>query len=363
MDVALVFLSGGGISGGPRKTLSKQIPLLRNHGAIDRIELFFPSQFRGMDIVDNSFRSWPSGDRMVGFRNLRSMVQDVTPDVVYIPNGAWFDTGGIPTVCTVRNTEPIVRPFGGNSLYQGLKNTMRARRARKACIASDRIIAVSGFVKDMLVTQWGVDAGKVGVVPHGVETAQKQVKPEAAAGIDAGEFWFSAGSLVPYRTLEDIICALSMRPVDETLLIAGKPVYSDRYKRNMCLLARRRGVADRVVWLGQLSADELSWCFDNAKAFIMSSVLEACPNVLLESLAAGAISISSTSPPMPEFYGDAAVFYEPGDYNGLARQMALVDGMEPRCRRQQSETAHRRAALFTWERNVDKIVKELRAAI
>jgi glycosyltransferase involved in cell wall biosynthesis len=362
MNVALVYLSGGGLSGGATTTLRRQVPLLRNHPGIDKLSVFLPPQSRNLDLPGTEIRSWPAGDRAKGFTKLRSQVEQLGPDVIFIPTGAWFDTGGIPCACMIRNTEPIIRPFGGNSLPQGIKNLFRARAARRACVNSDRVIAVSEFVRDLVVKRWRVAPDKIGVVYHGVQRPEHETRPGVPEVLERGNFWFTAGSLIPYRGIEDIITALSLRPTGEQLVIAGAPVYSPAYENKMRRLADRCGVTDRVTWLGHRPADELFWCYGRARAFVMTSRMEACPNVVLESLAGGCVSISTNAPPMPEFYEGTALYYTPGEVEELAAQMEAVINMNHDEVRSRRDTALSRATEFTWEGNVDDTVRELVAA-
>ncbi len=350
------------MSGGPRKSLRRQIPLLAEHPAVDRLDVFLPWKSQNLENWEVPIHSWPPRDWMKGFATLRSRVLTLKPDVIFIPNGNWFDTGGIPVVCMVRNAEPLLRPFGSNSLMQGIKNLLRARYARRSCLKSERVIAVSAFVKGIIAEKWNISTDKIGVVPHGVDPPDKAVRPDVPPDVEEGEFWFTAGSLVPYRGLEDLVLALSTRPVGEKLLIAGKPVYSTAYKEKLCRLAVRRGVSERIYWLGHISPAEMSWCFGESKAFIMTSRIEACPNILLESLAAGALSISSANLPMPEFYADTALYYNAGNCDELARKMELVSGMDRKAIEGRSTAARDRSELFSWTQNVDEIVGHLKLA-
>ncbi len=317
MHVALVYLSGGGLSGGAATTLRRQVPLLVGDERISRFDLFLPPQSADLSGLGAEVQTWPRRDRWRGLKTLKARIRELRPDVVFIPTAAWFDTGDIPTVCMVRNTEPILLPFGDNPLREGFKNAIRARAARSACRRSTRVIAVSQFVRELVVDRWRIPANRVGVVYHGVAEATQpaeQQKPAAMVGQNVERFWFTAGSLLPYRGLEDIILALATRrSAGEYLLVAGKGVYSDDYQNRMKRLAERYGLADRVIWLGHRPAAELSWCYANCLGFVMTSQIEACPNVVLEALSHGCACVSTKCSPMPEFFRDTANYYESGD--------------------------------------------------
>ncbi len=65
------------------------------------------------------------------------------------------------------------------------------------CKRADRIIAVSGFVRDFLVGQWGLSADRVGVVRHGVsqDVADDSLRPPSGLeGLEDERWLFTAGS-------------------------------------------------------------------------------------------------------------------------------------------------------------------------
>ena len=140
---------------------------------------------------------------------------------------------------------------------------------------------------------------------------------------DAVEFLFTAGSIRPARGLEDLVEALpglSGRSLPSTVVIAGRSDSgTSGYQKALTERARQLGVANRIVWAGSLGEAEMVWCFRHCAAFVMTSRVEACPNVVLEAMSQGCACVSADGPPMPEFFGDTAVYYRAGDAAGLTR--------------------------------------------
>jgi glycosyltransferase involved in cell wall biosynthesis len=128
-------------------------------------------------------------------------------------------------------------------------------------------------------------------------------------------------------------------------------------------LAEDRGVTRRILWAGQFGATAMSWCFRNATRFVMTSRAEACPNTVLEAMAHGAVAISTDHAPMPEFFGDAALYYRQRDAADLARRvnesLELTDEEAMRLH----ERAIARARQFTWEATARNTAEELRRAV
>lgn len=360
MNIALLTLTGGGMSGGARKYHARMLSLLRAHPGVSRVDVFAPPQLAGP-----GEHTWPRGDEWVGYRSLRSRIAAVKPDVLFIPTARALRVGRIPVVSMIRNMEPLEVPFGGNSAPECAKNIIRAAAARWACARSHRIIAVSQHVSDFLVRRWRVPQSRLGVIYHGIDPLPNvPLEPPASVASVAGRrFVFTAGSIRPARGLEDAIVALAAAPADVHLVIGGKVDRgAERYHDAMQKLANECGVASRVVWAGQLDSAGMSWCFRNAAVFVMTSRAEACPNTVLEAMAAGALAVSTDHQPMPEFFQDAAIYYRERDGRDLGRQLvAALEGGRA-LQERLAARALARARQFTWEATADHTVAELRRA-
>jgi glycosyltransferase involved in cell wall biosynthesis len=367
MRVAIVNLTGGGMSGGYRKYLQELVPRLQARPEISWLGVAIPSSVEIPAIEEELVARWPAG----GYRSVRRWLQDwtasVRPDVVFIPTARWlpFDA---PTVVMVRNMEPLVVPFGGNPLPESGRNLFRARAARQACRRATRVIAVSRFVRSFLEERWKIDRSKLGVVYHGVTVpmdAGEVPKNPVVAALAGRPFLFTAGSIRPARGLEDLILALGK--MDRGLLIplviaGGVDPGMTRYAGRLKALAEGEGVAEGIVWGGSLSPGGMQWCYREATAFVMTSRTEACPNIALEAMACGVLPVSTNDPPMPEMFGEAAAFYAARDPESLARSLRTLLSRSDEERRALSARAITRAREFDWDRCASETLVELQKA-
>jgi glycosyltransferase involved in cell wall biosynthesis len=133
----------------------------------------------------------------------------------------------------------------------------------------------------------------------------------------------------------------------------------DVYRRELDRLATVRGVSDRIIWAGHLSASEIAWCFREAAAFVTTSRAEACPNIVLEAMRQGAVSVATQHAPMPEFYRDTALYYRPGDAGDLAHAIDAVLNMKSADRQERRERAHARSLDFEWSITARRTLNEL----
>jgi glycosyltransferase involved in cell wall biosynthesis len=357
MRLAVVNLTAGGLSGGYRKYLSKLMPLLAGDPRVSALSVFVPESAawkvdRGIDV-----RTWP---RSSAGRSILDAVADTSPDVVFVPTARYTPFGHVPVVTMVRNMEPLTVPFDGNTWSESVKNVARAWEARRACRRATRVIAVSEHVREFIVSRWGIDQDRIGTVYHGVDDPGPDVTPIRPS---EGRTLFTAGSIRPARGIEDVLRALPLLESDVRLLIAGQvdagcEGYADRLRR----LCDDLDIASRVTFAGQLDAANMSAAFHTCSAFVMTSRAEACPNTALEAMSCGCAIVSVDRAPMPEFLGEAALYYRVAETRALAKQLRQLM-TSPEEQDTLRHAARRRAARFTWGATRDSTIKELERAL
>lgn len=368
--IAVVNLTGGGLSGGYRKYLRILSPFLREDPRVEEISFFVHPRVKELEGVSalESF-TWPEGDSRRGYPQLKADLQKLAPDAVFIPTGRYLDCGSIPTVVMVRNMEPLTVPFGGNTLFEGMKNLARAYEAKKACRRATRVIAVSGWVRDFLMEKWGVNGDKIGTVRHGIEAPpgeEEAVRPAAFPASDIPRYLFTAGSIRPARGLEDLVKAMvPVREREPSLFLAiagGADPGTGFYMKKLQALAAKLGIEDRILWTGRLSPLEMSWCFRRCEAFVMTSRAEACPNTALEAMSHGCFSISVDHAPMPEFFGKSALYYKAGNAEELAA--LVVKGLDASGNERETlkGLAAERALDYQWKKTAALTVDQLELA-
>lgn len=350
MRVLIVDPLRGAASGGYDKYLTKLVPALQ--------------QCLGSESIVVAKRA-PAAEGGVeqnyeGVSDLRAMVKRLSVDVVLVPTARPLGRLGAPTVYMVRNMEPFDHRHSVVQPTLVAKSALRRRRTLAACAGASAVIAVSAHVRDVLIAS-GVDGRKVSVVPHGVELPESGRRPRLLS--DDRQFIFTAGSIRPARGLEDLFGAMELLPPHVILVIAGAPTDdSQRYARRLRARASRDPIEGRVVWAGSLSSMEMSWCFSHAAMYVSTSRAEACPNTLLEAMAHGTACLATNRPPMPEFLGNAGVFYAAGDGEALATAIEQVvnDGA---LRETLGQRALEAVSQRTWQRCAEQTAAALASAI
>ncbi len=126
---------------------------------------------------------------------------------------------------------------------------------------------------------------KISVIPHFiVATAQAAAKEN---------YILSSGRFIAEKRFSDLIEAVSKVDLgDWRLKIAG----AGEEKADLVSLAKRRGIADKIDFLGWLESGELSAVYGKASLFIAPSGKESFGLTLLESALAGTYTIARDIP-------------------------------------------------------------------
>jgi len=270
----------------------------------------------------------------------------------------------------IQNMEPFTENIDENSFANKCRLYIQRLVAKRAIKKSDRIIAISKYVKEFLIYNWNIPQDKIGLVYHGIEIPQlkEYIRPKNIPEGWEGNFMFSAGSIRPARGLEDILGAMKYLTLQKVnikgVVIAGET--ESRmvpYRKKLEEWIKINNLSSKIIWMGKLSEREMNWCYTNCKIFVITSRVEACPNIALEAMAHGCISISSDNPPLPEIFGDAAIFYPPKRGEFLAEAIQTVLEWNNYQREEISKKARERAAEFSWDVTVERLLTEFKKAI
>jgi colanic acid/amylovoran biosynthesis glycosyltransferase len=90
--------------------------------------------------------------------------------------------------------------------------------------------------------------------------------------------------------------------------------------------ARRLEVSGRVVFRGLLRHEAVLRQYEAADIFVLSSLWEGCPNVVLEAMAHGLPVVATAVGGIPELVtdGDSGLLVPPGDPDALAAALARL---------------------------------------
>jgi glycosyltransferase involved in cell wall biosynthesis len=202
------------------------------------------------------------------------------------------------------------------------------RPARYYCRYASEITVVEPTQADYFHTELGVSAERVHCVTNAVRLATRTpecvIRMRQKVGIAAGVFaFFYVGRLSPIKDLGTLLDAFAALPPEVSgrsrLYLVGEG--AERAK----LEARRDalGLGERAIFLG--ARNDVSELLLAADAFVMSSISEGLPMVLLEAMAAGVPCVATAVGGIPGLLGsDRGLSVPARDSAALAGAMASV---------------------------------------
>jgi glycosyltransferase involved in cell wall biosynthesis len=78
-----------------------------------------------------------------------------------------------------------------------------------------------------------------------------------------------------------------------------------------------------------LSVQEMKFFYRTARLVILSSQVEACPNIALEALANGSKVLASDIPPFKEILGDFATYFDVDNKDDFIKKYEIAISSEP----------------------------------
>lgn len=255
-------------------------------------------------------------------RKFRETVAEFEPDVVL---GCWVYPDGWAAVRLAREVGlPVVIKVHGSDVL----GAVGARRTPTAAalMEADAVVAVSRDLAHAVV-RLGTDRQRVEVVYNGVDQELFHPGDRAEArrrlGVERGRrLVLYVGNLVEGKGVEVLVeaCAgLMRRGVDfECAVVGDGPM-----KRKLKLRIAALGLGERVELVGPRPLEQLPDWYRAADLFVLPSLSEGVPNVLLEAKACGCPFVATRVGGVPEIAPDACLV-KAGDAVELAERMEAV---------------------------------------
>jgi alpha-1,3-rhamnosyl/mannosyltransferase len=243
----------------------------------------------------------------------------------------------VPTVVTVHDLAILRFPEAFPPWHRLYGRT----GLRRVLAGADAIVAVSEFTKGEVVDLAGVPAGRVRVVPNGVDSV---FRPDAAPRdlgrggpgdtASRGRYVLAVATLEPRKNLERAV---------EAAALAGREL--------RVVGARGWGGVEVEGWVGEVPDTELAALYRGASCVLYPSLYEGFGLPVLEAMACGTPVVTSRGTAMEEVAGGAAVLVDPSD------PAAIAEGIEEAERRSAElvRLGLERASGFTWGASADAV--------
>jgi glycosyltransferase involved in cell wall biosynthesis len=276
-------------------------------------------------------------------------------DVVWYPwNVITVAAKRAPMVVSTLDLAPMLQL--DHRWWKVLKRAKHRYRYVRSMRLAHRVLTISSFSKQELVTRLGVAPARIHVTMLGADDlpvdGADQPRPLSTAGI-TGPFFLTVGGQEERKNLGTLYAAM------DRLYAAGVRVPLVQCGPGMS--AQTRALHGRAPWLahvGYVSDAELVTLYRRATALVYPSSYEGFGLPVLEAMQSGGAVICADASSLPEVVGDAALMFPHADVDALVRCMRrLID--EPLLRHTQIARGRARAARFSWARAAEETWGEL----
>jgi glycosyltransferase involved in cell wall biosynthesis len=276
------------------------------------------------------------------------------------------------TVVTCHDLDTFRCLWEPNHAGRGWVFVAMSRRILRGLQKAAHVCCDSIATRDELIARRILCPEKMSVVPLGVHPAFSQPPPVAAeSAVDVmlrttsqnageGTDLLHVGSVIPRKRIDILLQVFACLRKEERrarlLRVGGKLTESQQ------ALAGRLGVAEAIVTLPPLTAEELAVVYRRATLLLLPSETEGFGLPIAEAMACGTPVLVSDLPVLREVGGEAADYAPVADIerwtakaSGLLAERRdepeLWEGRRERCRRQASkfswtETARRTAEIY-----------------
>jgi len=218
----------------------------------------------------------------------------------------------------------------------------------KAAQKAKKIITVSNATKKEIIDHLGTEKEKIKVIYEGVDDELSNIKSQRSKiDIKYKNYFLYVGNAYPHKNLERLLEAFKLLNSDANLVLVGKEDYF--YKR-LKKKAREMGISDRIVFLQNVSDQELVDLYRNALALVLPSLMEGFGLPALEAMANNCLVLASNISPLREVCSDAAIYLDPYNSKDIAEKMKEVCFNDLNHFSEKRDEGMERIELFSWRK-------------
>lgn len=171
-------------------------------------------------------------------------------------------------------------------------------------------------VKVMSISS-GIDLNKFNPVGNTISVRKKYNLPQIP-------ILLYVGRVDPEKNIEEVIraVALAVKKVDFNFVVVGK----GKSKAGLEILAQELGIAEKVIFTGFISEEDLPFIYKLSSCFIIASIAELLSLVTLQAMASGLPIIAANAGALSELVNDGVngFLFESGDIDTIAQCICTV---------------------------------------
>jgi len=334
------------------------LTILRRSGTLPFCDSISNATVINVAIGDSALRPWV---RLFWENvNLRLVLKEIRPEIYlsfshYLPSSIGRD---VITILGVTNLAPF-SPMALSKERFGMKVKMKLLRygiissARKA----SHVVALSNLCKQILINH-GINKKNITVINNGVNHPQSEDRCLKSDLNVQKKFILYVSSFFHYKNFKLLInayAALSDDMREEYQLVLVGRVDDVAYFNELHVLVDTLNLREKIKFVDVVQREKLEVYYETSSLFVFPSLIENCPNILLEALSFGCPILCSSAEPMKEFGGDAVAYFDPYSEVELSKLMQRTLD-DPEALRKMSELSRERSKRFSWDLFTESVV-------
>jgi len=265
----------------------------------------------------------------------------------------------VPLILTLHDIifmEP--RDKSNKSLYQNLGWLYRRLVVPRILRKCKFIITVSDYELNNIITKLGIPKERMVMIYNGYNEWFKPVQDiqmKYKKYIEEPGYFFFLGNTDPKKNTERTLIAyskyLEVSRVKRKLLMAD---LDKSYLNEIISKNHIENIKSGIRMPGYIVNSDLPYIYNNAFAFLYTSLRESFGIPLLEAMACGTPVITSNTSSMPEIGGRNAILINPENPDEIAQMMIKLEE-DGDFYNQQKDLGLKRAKLFSWRQTAEQL--------
>jgi glycosyltransferase involved in cell wall biosynthesis len=233
---------------------------------------------------------------------------------------------------------------------------------------ANRLITISNYSKQDIVSTFEVDPAKIDVIQLGINSffkpsAAEEIKITRQRYSQNEDYFLFVGTLHPRKNIIRLMEAFELfkeqNPCNTKLLISGKEMYKTK---EMHTLRQSMKYKDDVIFTGRLNNSDLQQVYGAALALCFVPYFEGFGLPPIEAMQCDIPVICSNVTSMPEVVNDAALLVDPYNVDEIRDAMMQIKN-DSSLRNELVRKGRIRKEQFSWNKTADQVWESLQKVL
>ena len=262
----------------------------------------------------------------------------------------------IPTVVGLSNLAPFSRSaFIKDTILGKVRLFFLKHMIIFSTKKASSVIALSNEGKKILI-KYGVEKRKIIEISIGVKKQKMLLKNKSL--ISREKYILYVSHFYRYKNFEQLIMAYSKLPNYVVSKFRLKLVgnFSDKkYVQSLQRMSKKMNISNKIDFIAGVKSKDLNSIYKKASLFVFPSRIENCPNILLEAMSFSLPILVTKTPPMPEFSGKVAKYFDIDNSIDLAKKINKLLNSKKKLNKM-SKLSYVRSNMYSWDLFTKKVI-------